>query len=178
MKLWLSEQQAQEIARHALAQRPAEACGLIAGNDGKAERIIPIPNVADDAIRRFEMQATSLVEAMFAIEKQGLSLVGFYHSHPNSEPIPSQTDIREAHYPDACYLIVGLAGDEPAFAVWQIKGDEVDRVDLHIGFMPPQTDSGSLSTEQKTAIILSMVLAVVFMILLSLSLLPPAPKIP
>ena len=178
MSLWLTEQQAQAIARHAMAQYPAEACGFIAGKDGKALRIIPISNVAVNAVHHFEMEATSMVSAIFDIERQGLALIGIYHSHPNSDPIPSQQDIQESHYPDVCHLIVSLANSEPRFSAWRIRQYEVESVTLHIGPAAPQTVSESLSTAQKTAIILSMVVAFIFMILVSLSLLPPAPQIP
>ena len=178
MVLWLTEQQARDIAHYALAQLPAEACGLIAGKNGKAQLIIPIANVAAISEHHFEMEPKSMVRAIFDIETQGLTLIGIYHSHPKSDPIPSQIDIQQSRYPDVYHLIVGLAGNEPTFSAWKIKQHEVEAVALHIGPIPPPANSESLSTAQKTAIILSMVVAFIFMLLVSLSLLPPAPQIP
>jgi proteasome lid subunit RPN8/RPN11 len=39
------------------------------------------------------------------MEAQGLEMVGIYHSHPHGPDSPSPTDIAEAYYPDAVYLI-------------------------------------------------------------------------
>ena len=44
-----------------------------------------------------------------ALDAAELKLGGIYHSHTRSAPYPSQTDISLALYPDAVYIIVGLA---------------------------------------------------------------------
>ena len=43
-----------------------------------------------------------------AIEAAGHELGAIYHSHTRSAPLPSQTDINLAFYPDALYVIVGV----------------------------------------------------------------------
>ena len=48
----------------------------------------------------------------------GLDLLGFYHSHPHSVPVPSPTDLAESTYPDALQIIVGLSGEA--------RGDEME----------------------------------------------------
>lgn len=175
--LWLTPAQTEEIGRHALMESPYEACGIIAGVDKQVKRIIPVPNVATDPNNHYELDQKILVKTMFELEAENLSLLGFYHSHPNGHPIPSPTDIKQATYPDAIYLIAGLAGNTPRLAAWQIRSREVNSVDLHISVQPPDNiiESTPLSRAQKVAIILSAVLALIFMLVLSLSLLPPAP---
>ena len=44
---------------------------------------------------------------MTEIEDDGLELGAIYHSHTRSDPVPSQTDINLAFYPDSLYVIVG-----------------------------------------------------------------------
>lgn len=47
------------------------------------------------------------------MREQGETLIGIYHSHPlESDPAPSQTDVRRAFYPQAIYFIVGCASDD------------------------------------------------------------------
>jgi proteasome lid subunit RPN8/RPN11 len=176
--LWLTDEQAQAIVRHVLAEVPREACGLIAGRNNRVERIIPAANAASDPQHFYEIDHRALVQAMFEIERSGLTLIGIYHSHPNGDPIPSQTDIAQAAYPDAVYLIVGLRGAEPRLSAWRIRRHEVEPVTLHIGTTPPEAGHDQLSKSQKAAILISVIVAFVFMIVLSLSLLPPAPPIP
>lgn len=178
MTLWLTEPLARQIVQCALNDAPDETCGLIAGLGGRAQVILPVRNVAADARVHYEMDHATLVQAMFEIEHRGLELIGIYHSHPNGEPIPSQTDIRLANYPDVIHVIVSLKGEAPRLAGWLIRPTEVDPVMLHIGFSEPPVEAPSLSKSHKMAIVIGAILAFVFVIGVSLSLLPPAPVIP
>lgn len=176
MMLYLSVAQAHEITDHARRDAPREACGLLAGERSQVVRVIPLPNSAADAEKRYVIDPAAYVRALAEIEGQGLSLIGFYHSHPNGDPIPSPTDIREAAYPDAVYVIAGLRGGVSKLSAWRIRYGEVESVEICTE--TPTEEDIRLSRAQKFAIILSAVLAVLFMLLLSLSLLPPAPVIP
>jgi [CysO sulfur-carrier protein]-S-L-cysteine hydrolase len=174
--LWLTPPQAEQIAKHAITEAPREACGIVAGVQHQARRIIPIPNSAAQPETHFELDHAAFVKALFEIESAGLTLLGFYHSHPKGNPIPSTTDITQANYPDAAYIIVGLGQKTPQIAAWQIRKSQVSRLGLHISFDRPLADTtDDLSKAQKTAIILSAVLALILMLILSISLLPPAP---
>ena len=80
---------------------PAECCGLLLGPRGegvlgRAEcitAIAPTANVAADPTRHFEIDPTALITA-FRAEREGgeQALLGWYHSHPSGEAIPSATD--------------------------------------------------------------------------------------
>ncbi len=173
--LWLTPDQAKTIAAHARAEQPREACGLIAGKGERAIEIIAIPNVARDPQHTYYMDERSLAAALTSLDTRGLELIGLYHSHPTSNPIPSPTDIRQASYPDTPYLIVGLKSGQPQLAAWSIRAGQVSEVTLHISSEPPTSPRVSLSKAQKAAILLSALIAVALMIVVSLSLLPPAP---
>jgi len=179
MNLWLTEAQAREIANHALREKPQEVCGLIAGANRSVERILPIRNAAANPTHQYYMDEAQLTAAMFEFERARLSLMGIYHSHPDGEPIPSPTDVRQATYPGTAYLIVGLKHGYPEMAAWKIHAGQVDSVALSIGAQPPTMPADrSLSPAARVVILASAVLAFILMIVLSLSLLPPAPPIP
>jgi [CysO sulfur-carrier protein]-S-L-cysteine hydrolase len=65
-----------------------------------------------------------------AIDDAGLDLGIIYHSHTRSPPYPSQTDINLAFYPEALYVIVGLAGDEPEVRAFRIRDGKVAEAEL------------------------------------------------
>jgi len=67
-----------------------------------------------------------------AIDDAGLDLGAIYHSHTRSAPIPSQTDINLAFYPDTLYVIVGLAGDEPDVRAYEIRDGMVADAELTV----------------------------------------------
>jgi proteasome lid subunit RPN8/RPN11 len=177
MRLVLSEAHARQIAQHALDDRSHEACGIIGGIGEQAQVVIPVANIAADPRNAYRLDDRALVEAVHRLSRQGLSPIGFYHSHPNSDPIPSATDIAQAAYRHTPYLIVGLRGHEPRLAAWELNGNAVIPVELFIGVQPSSQEE-RLSRAQKMAIILSVVTACLFMLALSVTLLPPAPVIP
>jgi len=178
--MWLTPEQAQTLIAHARAEAPREACGIIAGQKDRAVEIIPIPNTAANPLHSYYMDERQLVETLSRLQARRLDLLAFYHSHPFGDPIPSRTDIEQASYPDTPYLIVGLKGTQARLAAWSMRFGQVREVPLHIGIRPPVAESSAriLSSAQKIAILLSALIAFILLIVLSLSLLPPAPLIP
>lgn len=181
--LWLTTEQARQIASHAAARPTEEVCGLLFGlprRQPPVAQVISIDNVAANPAMRYEMHPAQMVDAQMKAQQQGLELVSIYHSHPKSPPVPSETDVTESHYPDAVYLIVSLKNDEARFAAWSMADAEVKSVSLRISDHAPGdvVIETALSQAQKVAIVLSAVLAVAFLIVVSLVLLPPAPPLP
>lgn len=174
----LSSQQLQTLIEHAIHCAPHEACGLLAGDADEVQLMIPITNIAADPKHYFELDHAAFVRAMFQIQRQGLRLVGIYHSHPAGDPIPSAADIAHAHYPDVEYLIIGMGKSRPRVATWQISRQGVVNAELIVGGQPSKPDSKKLSTAGSVAIFVSAVFATILALAISLSLLPPAPVIP
>jgi [CysO sulfur-carrier protein]-S-L-cysteine hydrolase len=180
MMIWMTEEQAQIIARHALADSPNEACGIVGGVGSHVYEVIAAQNTAANPQHHYHMDERDLSDTLFKLQKAGMSIIAFYHSHPAGDFRPSLTDIERAYYPDTAYIIVGLRDGTPRMAAWQIKNREVSSVEIHVGLQPPDSASEMLpiSKAQKVAIFVSALLAFIFMLVLSLSLLPPAPAIP
>lgn len=180
MRLWLTDAQAGAILDHARSEAPREACGLIAGVPEagvyRAVEIIPVANTAPDPLHLYHMDKTELARQITRLNARKLTLVGLYHSHPAGDPIPSPVDIAQAAYPDTAYLIAGLRRGD--LAAWEIRYGQVRPVELHIGAHPPAPTSAPLSRAGQTAIIAAALLAFAALIIISLSLLPPAPVIP
>jgi proteasome lid subunit RPN8/RPN11 len=99
------------VVRHARAEAPAECCGLLIGSAGHIVDAVRSSNLSADP-HRYLIDPEAHFSARRAARARGLSVVGFYHSHPHSAAAPSATDAAEATYPDHLYLIVGLGGGE------------------------------------------------------------------
>jgi proteasome lid subunit RPN8/RPN11 len=80
----------------------------------------PARNLATDA-NRFLIDPKDHIDARREARVRHLEIVGFYHSHPRSAPVPSPTDLAEASYPDHLYLIVGLAGEQPDARLYRLE---------------------------------------------------------
>src|SRR5919112_2339537 len=113
-----------EIVAHARAEAPNECCGLIASRDGEAVAVHRARNAAASPLR-YEIDGMEQYRIQTAIEDAGLELGAIYHSHTRSDPLPSQTDINLAFYPDALYVIVGLKAGEPDVRAWTIVDGKV-----------------------------------------------------
>lgn len=98
-----------------------EVCGLVAADqDGQPVDTLRVKNAADNKRIRYFMDPLDQHKAFMAMDYRNLELFAIYHSHPETEAYPSQTDRGqafdpdngEALYPDTYYLILSLADDE------------------------------------------------------------------
>jgi proteasome lid subunit RPN8/RPN11 len=122
----------EEMVDHARAEAPSECCGMLASREGEAVEVYPATNAAASPPYAYEIDSADLYRIQMAIENEGLDLGAIYHSHPRSEPYPSQTDINLALYPDTLYIIVGLKGAEPDMRAFRIRDGQVAEAELVI----------------------------------------------
>ena len=114
-----------ELAAHARREAPNEACGLVAFRDGVAERYLPGENALSSPYR-FELRPRD--PADFFLEDEGYQLAVF-HSHPESAPRPSRTDIENIGlWEGRPYLI--LRADTQELAGWRIAAGGVESLTI------------------------------------------------
>jgi proteasome lid subunit RPN8/RPN11 len=113
-----------ELEAHARAEKPNEACGLLALKNGVAQRYIPARNAAASPYR-FELETDP--ENWF-LEDDGYELAVF-HSHVSSPPRPSRTDVENIGlWQGRPYLILSLGTGE--LAAWRIADGEISPLSL------------------------------------------------
>jgi len=113
-----------ELADHARAESPNEACGLIVLRDGRAERYVRGRNTLASPYR-YELDVDPEV---WFLEDEGFELAVF-HSHPETEPRPSRADVENVGlWAGKPYVIYSLARDE--LAAWTIADSGFSPVDL------------------------------------------------
>jgi proteasome lid subunit RPN8/RPN11 len=95
------------ILRHAERANPLECCGVLVGREDEILQAFEARNLSDDPARYF-LSPDDHIHIRRQARAAGLSVLGFYHSHPHSPARPSDTDRAEATYPDHLYLIVGM----------------------------------------------------------------------
>ena len=108
----------EDIVAHAREARPAECCGLLLGGGTAVAESVRTPNVSDDP-NRFLIDPQAHIAARRAARDRGLHVLGFYHSHPHSPPVPSVTDLAEASYPESLSLIVNPATNPPTIRLFR-----------------------------------------------------------
>ena len=113
-----------QLAEHARAEEPNEACGVIAFRDGVAERYVLGRNAAASPYR-FELDVDP--DTWF-LEDEGYELAVF-HSHLSSPPRPSRTDVENIGlWAGRPYLIYTLRTGE--LAGWRIAHGSIEPLPL------------------------------------------------
>ena len=102
------------VTAHARREAPNECCGLLIGVADEIQEAVAVRNVAQDPSRHYEVSPeehfAQIKRCRDQSEASGLSrkpqVVGVYHSHPHSAPVPSPTDL-ELAFSDFLFMIAG-----------------------------------------------------------------------
>jgi proteasome lid subunit RPN8/RPN11 len=119
------------VVTHARSAVPAECCGLLLGRDDDVVMAFAARNIAATPASRFLIDPADHFTALREARRRGLSVIGFYHSHPRSAAEPSATDEAEASYDGYLYLIVGLAAAEPDIKLYRLDRGALAGVAFH-----------------------------------------------
>jgi len=89
------------MLRHAASGYPFEACGVLVGNDASDQRrvleVIPVVNRETESPRvRYQIAPEDLIRVQREARDRGREILGYFHSHPDHPPRPSETDRRIA----------------------------------------------------------------------------------
>ncbi len=102
------------IRAHGEETYPHECCGALLGNSDQAAswRIVAAVRAGntrtDSAQNRYQIAPAELVKIEREARRDGLSIAGFYHSHPDHPAQWSQTDFAEAHWLGCSYVITAV----------------------------------------------------------------------
>ena len=132
-----------KIKQHGIETFPNECCGAMMGYlDSKkkirvTQELIRLENTTNEnKNRRFSITPEDYKSLEEYSKKSGMSILGFYHSHPNHPAVPSTTDLDYA-WPNFSYIIVSIND----WMYKEIKSFELDldteefkEEELRIGF--------------------------------------------
>ncbi|MCR4806152.1 MAG: M67 family metallopeptidase [Lachnospiraceae bacterium] len=132
MRILIKRTDYDKILDYALAERPDEACGLIAGvdrEDGVREikKVYLLTNI-DHTSEHFSIDPREQLKAIKDMRAEGLTPLGNWHSHPESPSRPSEEDKRLANDSGASYLILSLEDeDNPVLNAFHVEGAQGER---------------------------------------------------
>ena len=118
-RIYMSESQRRRMVEQLEAAYPHEGAGFlfghlvegyIAATDVVIDEVIPVDNtsVDEEKHRRFVVRPQDWMRFEDEADERGLTLIGCYHSHPDSPADPSEFD-RAHSYPNFLYIIVSVA---------------------------------------------------------------------
>ncbi|HUL43052.1 MAG TPA: M67 family metallopeptidase [Bacteroidota bacterium] len=112
--LRISHELVRRISLHGEQTYPEECCGALYGTEAEGVRTVlyvqEISNTQDvNRERRFSLTADQYRSAERKAKELHLTLLGFYHSHPDHPAEPSQFDLEHA-FPWFSYIIQNISG--------------------------------------------------------------------
>ena len=89
------------MVAHAESLFPNECCGAMLGEtDGDSKRVriaVPIENAfTGSQVARYELRPEDLLAAEREARKNGMDLIGIFHSHPDCDAYFSETDLKNS----------------------------------------------------------------------------------
>lgn len=129
---------------HAERIYPHECCGFLLGKDlWTVDAVVPATNSKgeEEAHNRFEITPIASLRAEKEARARGLSVIGHYHSHPDSRAIPSKphtvsasatgetggSDLENATWPNSAFVIVSvMQGKSAEMTCWNLSDDRSD----------------------------------------------------
>jgi len=124
----------EQILRHCLSEAPNEACGAVAGEGARPVKVFPAAN-AEASPDTYQMDSREQLRIWNEMEEQGWEPLALYHSHTHSEAYPSETDRKQAFFPESVYLVLSVADQEaPVLRAFHIADGEVtEEEEVNIG---------------------------------------------
>jgi proteasome lid subunit RPN8/RPN11 len=129
MTINLSRELQERIFSHLRVAYPNEGGGFLVGeqnnDDVTIRNIIGVQNVFEEAeqYHRYAMTPQDWMRLEDEADNLGLTLVGYFHSHPDSPCIPSIYD-RDHALPNFVYLITEVTNGEAVdIKAWRLRHD-------------------------------------------------------
>ncbi len=91
----LAQKEKDKLVAHAIEQQPSESCAMLFGKkigDGWNVKEVFLTQNIDNSQTNFTISPEELLKGYQIAQKNQLEVVGVFHSHPNSDAIPSNID--------------------------------------------------------------------------------------
>ena len=115
----LTQKEKDKLITHAIERQPNESCAMLLGekiDDTWYVKEVFLTENIDKSQTNFTISPEELLKGYKLAEKMHLELVGVFHSHPNSDTTPSDTDKKfMQNNPVPWIIFSGLTNDLTAY---------------------------------------------------------------
>jgi len=87
----LSQSDKKILSEYSENQKPNESCALLFGKDNQVSDLFLTENIEKSPVN-FTISNKQLIEGYKIAEEKKIDVIGIFHSHPNSDAFPSNTD--------------------------------------------------------------------------------------
>lgn len=147
MKIVLQPSDLRTVEAHGEATYPNEGAGFLLGRvDGDRvliEQVRPVDNRRESEAQhnRYELSPRDFAQAELEADRNGISIIGIFHSHPDHPAQPSQFDLDHA-LPNFTYFITSVEkGQARITRAWRLREDRVAFDEDEISIAAPQSQN-------------------------------------
>ena len=90
-KIILKQSDKKILSQYSENQKPNESCAILFGKNNQVQDIFLAENIDESPIN-FTISNEQLLEGYRIAEDKKMDVIGIFHSHPNSDAFPSNTD--------------------------------------------------------------------------------------
>ena len=122
-KIILKQSDKKILAQYSENQKPNEACAILFGKEDEVLDIFLTDNIEESPVN-FTISNEQLIEAYKIAEDQNVEIVGIFHSHPNSDAFPSNTDKKFMQSNPVVWII--YSGINKNFKAFILESDSIE----------------------------------------------------
>ena len=126
-KIIISESQKKILSDHAYNEKPNESCAILFGRIDEQKTIVKeifLTKNIDESPVNFTISNEQLIKCYKTAEDKKMEVVGIFHSHPNSEAYPSNTDKKFMYSNPVVWVIYSGISNE--FKAYILEPDVVE----------------------------------------------------
>lgn len=122
-KIKLSESDKTILSEYSENQKPNESCALLFGKDNIVQELFLAENIEKSPVN-FTISNKQLIEGYNMAEEEKMEVIGIFHSHPNSEAYPSNTDKKFMQSNPVAWVI--YSGINKNFRAYILESDIIE----------------------------------------------------
>ncbi len=122
-KIILKQSDKKLLSQYSENQKPNEACAILFGKNNEVLDIFLTENIEGSPVN-FTISNEQLIEGYKIAEDKKMDIIGIFHSHPNSDAFPSNTDKKFMQSNPVTWII--YSGINKNFRAFILESDSVE----------------------------------------------------
>lgn len=122
-KIKLAESDKTILSEYSENQKPNESCAILFGKNNQVLDLFLTENIENSPVN-FTISSKQLIEAYKMAEEKKMEVVGIFHSHPDSDAYPSNTDKKFMQSNPVAWVI--YSGINKNFRAYLLESDIVE----------------------------------------------------
>ena len=122
-KIILKQSDKKLLLQYSENQKPNEACAILFGKNNEVLDIFLTENIEGSPVN-FTISNEQLIEGYKIAEDKKMDIIGIFHSHPNSDAFPSNTDKKFMQSNPVTWVI--YSGINKNFRAFILESDSVE----------------------------------------------------